>query len=144
MQPLRALARLLGVVGDRTTKEVGRSYFIRVATYDIVDGHVVIYDPNHARVVTLDPWPESLFAAADGQRTVDEFVAKVRSEWGPGVPANLAWQAVTQLLRLAKEGLVTLTDKPQELPPYLASPKSTQDPEEMEKQMIADGFIRKA
>jgi hypothetical protein len=51
-------------------------------------------------------------------------------------------QAVTQVLRLVKEGLVKLIDKPQELPPYLASPKSTQDPEEMEKLMIADGFIR--
>jgi hypothetical protein len=139
---LKTLARWLGVVDEQTVKEVGASYFLRTATHDLVDGRVAIFDSKRPRVVTLDVWPESIFLAADGQRTMNEFIADVRAQRGSDAPADLAVQATGQLLSLVKEGLVKLTSSPQALPHYLAAPTSAQDPDEMTKQMIADGFIR--
>ena len=46
--------------------ELGSKYFIRAATYDLVDDRLVITDPNRPRVLTVDPWGEVVFAAASG------------------------------------------------------------------------------
>lgn len=133
-----------GCGGDTATMKLSKRYFIRAATYDRMNDHIVIIDPNRPRVVTLDPWPETVFAAANGQRTVAEFVAELRSQWGADAPVNLDAQVAEQLTRLVDEGLVKLIDERQELPNYLASPQSSQDPKEMEKQMLVDGFIRRS
>ena len=122
----------------------GNKHFIRAATYDLVDGKLVVTDPHRPRMITMDPWPEMLFAAADGQRTVAQFTAELKQQWGDGAPADLSEQVAAQLGPLVEEGLVKLVDHPQDLPPYLASPKSEQDPKTMRQQMIADGFIEES
>ncbi len=122
----------------------GNKYFIRAATYDLADDKLVVTDPHRPRMITMDPWLEMLFAAASGQRTAAQFTAELKEQWGSDAPADLGDQVVSQVGRLVEEGLVKLVDHPQELPPYLAAPKSEQDPETMRQQMIADGFIEES
>ena len=121
--------------------ELANKYFIRAATYDLVDERLVVTDPHRPRVLTMDPWGEVVFAAASGQRTVSQFIVELKEQWGEDAPPDLPDQVARQLGGLVEEGVVKLLDHPQDLPPYLASPKSGQDLETMRRQMIADGFI---
>lgn len=136
------IASLFGCAQKPTPAILPEKYFIRAATYDVVDGALVITDPNRPRIVTVDPFPEIIFAAATGERTVGEFVDQLREQWGPEAPQNLSSQVEDQLRRLVDEGLVQVIDAPRKLTAYLARPTSEQDPDEMRRQMLADGFIR--
>jgi len=49
------------------------AYFIRVAQWHwLNDEMITVNDPNGPRVLTMDPWPQLVFLAANGQMTVQE------------------------------------------------------------------------
>lgn len=89
-------------------------YFSRCAAWHraAAGGPLVAHDvtsPRAPRMLTLDAWAERVFAAADGRRTVGEFVAQLAAAY-PRRPHRLQ-ERVHQLVRmLADEGIVRLHD----------------------------------
>ena len=122
-------------------KQLQDQYIVRYARYDIIDDHIVTFDQDNPRVVTMDSWFEVIYAAADGQRTVSEFIAQISSEYPDETPDGLSQQISSFVEKMLTEDLIKLSPVPVDLPYYLASPVSKQDPEKAKELMIRDGFI---
>lgn len=110
--------------------------------FDTTDGHIVVIDPQSPRVVTLDPWLEVIFAAADGQHTTHEFIEKIKTQYSDGPPAKLEEQTVQLIDKLQAEGLIRFTDQKTQLPYYLSMPIAQQDKERALAEMKKDGYIK--
>jgi len=129
---------------DANVSAIGRRYFIRDAAYDLIGGRVVVTDRHRPRVVTLDPWLEVIFAAADGQRTVDQFVTELEAGYADGAPDGLAAQTARFVQSLENDGLIKMIDESMKLPYYLSNPKSELDMDRATELMKKDGFIKPA
>jgi len=127
---------------DERKSKLDNQYFVRCARYDIVEDAIVAYDFNSPRVITLNPWFEVIFMAAYGQRTVGEFIVEISSEYTEGAPKGLATEIVGYVEEMIEEGLIRISDTTVDLPYYLASPVSEQDPDKAKKFMITDGIIK--
>ncbi len=126
---------------NQTTKYRDR-YFVRSLPYDMVDGHVLVTDTRSPRVITLDPWLEVIYAAADGQRTVQQFIAQLEAQYPNGAPSSLAAQTCQLLAKMEAEGLIRFTDQQTQLPYYLSIPGSQQDKQRALAEMRKDGIIK--
>jgi hypothetical protein len=121
------------------------AYFSRCATWNLMDGRLVVNDsssPRAPRMITMEPWHEVVFGAADGEHTVDEFVEQLGREYEGGPPQGLRAQIVEIIAVLVGEGIVKTHATPKPLPIYLAEDYFAQPPEVRKAQMQADGFIR--
>jgi len=116
-------------------------YFVRCLTYDMMDGHVLLHDNKSPRVITLDPWLEVIYAAADGQRTASEFIAQLKESYPDGAPAGLEQQTYRLLAKMEYAGLIRLSEQKVRLPYYLSMPNSEQDRERALAEMKRDGLI---
>jgi len=118
------------------------NYFVRCACYEMMGEHIVVVDPKSPRVITLDPWLEVIFAAADGQRTLEQFIEKLKTQYAGGAPVGLEEQTLQLMQKLLAEGLIRLTDLPTQLPYYLSMPVAQQDKERALVEMKKDGYIK--
>lgn len=119
-------------------------YFSRAACWSRLDDHLVVHDsasPCAPRMITMEPWHEAVFMAADGQNTVAQFVINMASQYEDGQPANLREQVHEILSTLLDERILRLHDHPEPLPPYFAEAFYEKDPETRKQQMQADGLI---
>ena len=120
-------------------------YFSRCATWYLMEGRLTVNDsssPRAPRVITMEPWHEVVFGAADGEHTVDEFVEQLGRHYEGGVPAGLRSQVVEIIATLVGEGIMRTHATPKPLPIYLAEDYFAQPPEVRKAQMQADGFIK--
>jgi hypothetical protein len=118
------------------------TYFSRSATWYRMGSQLVVVDPNAPRVITMEPWHETIFSAADGEHTVGQFVTDMAAQYEGGGPAGLRDQIHGLIGVLVSEGIVRLHVEPKRLPPYFAIEASKQDPEILAAQMRADGLIK--
>jgi hypothetical protein len=119
-------------------------YFSRSATWYQLKERLVVNDSRSAkapRVITMEPWHEIVFSAADGEHTVAELVATLRREYQGGPPAGLREQVCALIADLTGEGIVRLHDSPAKLPPYYAEEYFAQPAAVRKAQMQADGLI---
>jgi hypothetical protein len=116
-------------------------YFRRAARFIAKGDQLFVVDRNSPRVITMDPWPQLVFLAADGEQTVQQFVDRLGASYAGGTPAGLSAQVEGIIAQLVQEGVLETTDRPSPLPYYLAISVSEQDPARAKSQMIADGFI---
>ncbi len=123
------------------TEHMKSSYFVRCARYEMMGEHIVVVDPKSPKVITLDPWLEVIFAAADGQRTAQQFIEKLKTQYAGGAPVGLEEQTLQLMQKLLAEGLIRLTNQPTHLPYYLSMPVAQQDKERALKEMKKDGYI---
>jgi len=123
--------------------EMTKQYPSRCATFRMMDNHVVATANDRPALVTLDPWPEMVFLASDGEHIMEEIVAAFAAGYPTGAPKELKATVISVVSQLEKEGLVTLSDKPIHLPSYLKLPLDGQDPDKVREAMLADGFIKK-
>ncbi len=93
-------------------------------------------------MITMDPWPQLVFAAADGQHTVAQLITHLGTQYEGGAPSGLAEQVEKMVETLVQEGIVRLSDKPVMLPPYYAEDYFAAPPETRAEQMRADGLIK--
>jgi len=120
-------------------------YFSRCATWYILDGRLAVNDstsPRAPRVITMEPWHEVVFGAADGEHTVDEFVEEFGKQYDGGAPPGLRSQVIEIIGVLVGEGILKTHAAPKPLPIYLAEDYFAQPPEIRKAQMQADGFIK--
>lgn len=98
-------------------------YFYRVASWNWLDKETIsVVDPNKARVITMDAWPQLVFLEADGQKTVEAFVIQMAKQYKK-VPEGLDDTIIYQINQLVNEGLVKLSDQIVELEPQFVGPK---------------------
>ena len=57
-------------------------------------------DPVKPRMLTLDPWPQIIFLAADGQLSVTEYINYVAGKYSGNIPENLDRTIIDELLKL--------------------------------------------
>ena len=84
-------------------------YFSRAATWHRPDEHIVVNDsfsPNALRMITMEPWHEVVFMAADGEHTVAEFVRHMSSQYPETVPIGLREQIHGIITTSAAEGIL--------------------------------------
>ena len=121
--------------------ELDKKFFSRCACWERLDGHFVIHDKHAPRLITLDPWPEIVFDAADGQHTFADLISKLAGEYRGRPPARLADQIRGVAVMLQKEGLIHIHDAPETIPPYYAEEYTAESPEKRIEEMRADGLI---
>lgn len=119
-----------------------KRYPSRCATFRMMDNHVVATANDRPALITLDPWPEMVFLASDGEHTIEEMNAVFSKGYPNGAPKELESTVSSVITQLQKEGLITLSDKPIHLPSYLKLPLDGQDPDKVREAMLADGFIK--
>ena len=65
-------------------------YFLRTAEWDWMDKNtVIVIDPFNPRVLTLGPWPQYIFIAANGQITITEYVYYMADIYSGDIPKLL-------------------------------------------------------
>lgn len=98
-------------------------YFARNAAFRIgTDQRLLVHDLARPRVITMDDWPELVFMAADGSRTISQYLDELREMYEGAPPAELEACVMYQLDSLLNEGLIVLHEQPIELPDNLLKP----------------------
>lgn len=49
----------------------------------------IVLDPHQPRMLTMDPWPQIVFLAADGQKTIAEFIDHLARQYAGTIPETL-------------------------------------------------------
>ena len=109
-----------------------------------MEDRLVVHDsfsPRAPRMVTMEPWHEVAFMAADGEHTVDEFVKHMAAQYEGGEPQGLRHQIHGIIGTLVDEGIIGIHDAPKALPPYFAEEYFEKDAELRKQQMQTDGLI---
>ena len=86
-------------------------YFIRTASWRKLDKqHVVVTDPHGPRLITLDPWPQIVFLAADGQLTVTEYIHQLATQYSGEIPLLLDKTVLDEIDTLLNYKIIALAD----------------------------------
>jgi hypothetical protein len=119
-------------------------YFSRCATWHPLSAdQITVHDSFSSkapRMITMEPWHQIIFLAADGEHTVDDFARHMEQQYEVP-PAGLREQIRELVGILVGEGILRLHDKPQALPPYFAEDYFAQPAEVRAEQMRAGGYI---
>jgi hypothetical protein len=121
------------------------SYFSRSATWQNMNGRLVVHDsfsPLAPRMVTMEPWYETIFMAADGVHKIQEFIEAMGQQYENGVPEGLSEQICGIIQTLLEEGIISIHEHPKELPKYFACDFFQISPKEKEELMRKDGLIK--
>ena len=109
-----------------------------------MEDRLVVHDSFSAlapRMITMEPWHEVTFMAADGEHTVDEFVNHMAAQYEDGEPVGLRQQIHGIIGTLIDEGILRIHDEPQAIRPYFAEEYFEKDAEIRKQQLQADGLI---
>lgn len=101
-------------------------YFVRVARFMEIDYNqstITVIDPHGPRMITMDPWPESIFLSATGQRTVKQYIEDTAESYKGNIPTKLDSFIISELEKLVfKYRIIELTDVPNTLEPQFEKP----------------------
>ncbi|SHM74185.1 hypothetical protein [Chitinophaga sp. CF418] len=101
-------------------------YFVRAARFMELDYNqctITVIDPHGPRMITMDPWPESIFLNATGQRTVRQYIEDTAESYKGNIPTKLDSFIIGELEKLAfKYRIIELTDVPNALKPQFEKP----------------------
>lgn len=101
-------------------------YFLRNAEWSWVDQEtILITSPGTQDIVTLTEWPQFIFASADGEKTIEEYIYFVAGQYTDNIPDTLDHTIIFELLELENKNLVILTNKKQALPKEFELPGLT-------------------
>jgi hypothetical protein len=79
-------------------------YFIRTAAWRPFDSKkIAVVDPHQPRMITMDPWPQIVFLAADGQKTVAEFIFDMADKYTGAIPGHLDKTVIDELMKLVEK-----------------------------------------
>ncbi|WP_309385354.1 hypothetical protein [Cerasicoccus frondis] len=92
------------------------------------------------RVITMEPWHQLIFLAADGQHEIQEFIDHMANEYDP-IPDGLAEQILSLIGVLEGEGILEVSDEKVQLPPFWHEEYFAESPETRKQQMIEAGIL---
>ncbi len=141
LRKIRKLLRKSPAAQARDREKYRLKYFSRTRRFDIRDNSVVLMEAEGNKYTSLDTWTEIVIASADGQKTVQELIDLVRTEF-PKQPPQEFEQALLRLIdQLLLMNYLELSNRPSSLPYYLDRPVSQQNAAKATAAMRADGFI---
>lgn len=119
-------------------------YFSRTAPWSkLSEQQITVHDSKSAnapRMVTMEPWHQIVFLAADGQHTVGEFVERMGAQYEGGPPDGLEAQIHQIVGELQLEGILDLSEEAVDLPPYILEEYFAESAEVRKAQLEADGY----
>lgn len=87
-------------------------YFIRVAEWRWLDKkRIVVTDPTAPRILTFDPWPQEIFLAANGTKTIKEYIYYMADQYNKSIPPELDEVILNQLKKLVEYKIVKISDQ---------------------------------
>ncbi len=96
------------------------SYFVRCAPWLWVGNYATAFaiKDDKPTMITMDPWPQSIFLAANGQMTVSEYVYFTASQYSGDIPELLDAIIVQELdkligLKIVELSLIQTDPKPE-------------------------------
>ncbi|SFM86156.1 hypothetical protein SAMN05428949_1081 [Chitinophaga sp. YR627] len=102
-------------------------YFVRVAHFmemNYYQSTITVTDPHGPRMITMDPWPETIFLNANGKLTVREYIEETARAYNGNVPALLDKCIIEELEKLVFElRIIELTDVPNAIRPEFEKPR---------------------
>ena len=120
-------------------------FFSRAATWSLKSDQLVVHDsfsPHAPRMITMEPWHEAVFMAADGEHTSGQFIEHMAAQYPGGSPPGLREQIHSLISDLLVEGILRVHERSTPLPAYFATDHLTQDPKSRADAMRADGLIK--
>ncbi len=116
-------------------------YFYRCAVFTRKDNQIALADVHHPDNITvLEEWLGIGLSLADGKHTLQEFIDYMKSRY-TSAPENLEDTLHSVIERLLDGNMMGLSDKPVELPYYLASPLEDLDLEKAKQLIQQDGYV---
>lgn len=101
------------------------AYFIRVAQWYWLENNIIaVIDPHNPRMLSMDPWPQSVFLAAEGQKTISEYIYAVADEYTGDIPGQLDQTIIEEIEKLAGFRIIMLVNEQQHLNPLFKDPVS--------------------
>lgn len=99
-------------------------YFLRAASWMWVsESQIIAIDQHNPRVITMDPWAQLIFLAAEGQKTIEEYVYSMAEQYIGKVPAKLDETIINEIQTLVKERMIVLSDTKKRPDPDFDMPK---------------------
>lgn len=84
-------------------------YFFRMAQWRVIgEKSIVVIDPLNPRLLTFDDWPTLVFLAADGQKTIKNYVDFTADRYSDSVPEGLDRTILHQIETLLDYQLIEL------------------------------------
>lgn len=82
-----------------------------MAQWDWLDRErIYVKDPHHPRVLTLDPWPQLVFLAANGQLTIAETVFALADQYSGTIPEELDKTVISEIEKLIIYGIIEYSE----------------------------------
>ncbi len=82
-------------------------YFARAAQWYVIEGqNMAVIDPAAPKILTFDPWPQILFLAADGKRTIREYIYYMADQYEKDIPPELDKTIIDELLTLLEYKII--------------------------------------
>jgi hypothetical protein len=70
----------------------------------------------------MDPWPQLIFLAANGQMTVQQYVYYMADNYSANIPAELDETILNELAKLKNYGIIRFANKQQRPEPLFELP----------------------
>jgi hypothetical protein len=103
-------------------------YFLRAASWMWTsESQIIAIDQHAPRIVTMDPWPQLIFLAAEGQKTIEEYVYHMAEQYIGKVPAKLDETIINEIQTLLKERMIVLSETKRRPDPNFDMPKKKDD-----------------
>lgn len=87
------------------------NYFVRCAPWLWVDRYATAFaiKDDKPTMITMDPWPQTIFLAANGQMTVSEYIYFTASQYSGEIPELLDAMIIQELDKLIGLKIVALS-----------------------------------
>jgi hypothetical protein len=102
-------------------------YFYRTAKWDWLTKEMIhIWAPGKPMMLTMDPWPQTIYLDATGSKTVKEYIVYMAGKYGKKqVPEKLDEFILDELEKLnARYDIIAFSDSPYELSESIKHPVS--------------------
>lgn len=98
-------------------------YFYRLMPYTRLDAwHIAAYDSAYPRMITFDDWPQNVFLAATGTKTLHQFTLEMAKAYNGRVPQGLESTIIEELEKMVREKMIAISDEIVMLPQKLLDP----------------------
>lgn len=99
-------------------------YFLRAASWMWTsESQIIAIDQHAPRIITMDPWPQLIFVAAEGQKTIEEYVYSMAEQYIGKVPAKLDETIINEIQTLLNEKMIVLSEIKRRPDPHFDMPK---------------------
>ena len=87
-------------------------FFVRTCQWRWLNKNsIIVSDKHQPRVITLDPWPQLVFLAAKGDKTISEFIFYMATKYADKIPDELDSTILEEIRTLLSEKIIELTDQ---------------------------------